>query len=334
MKPTIYDIARAAGVSIATVSKVLNGKGKISDLTCQKVLRTVKALGYEPSTIASALAGKKTNSIGLLIPDVNNPYFSEIVRGAEDEAFEHGYSLLICNTDNNEQKEKVYLWTLRQKKMDGIIIATGSTNQQTIEELTNDKIKIVLLSRDIPNVDLARVMLDNFKGGYLAGDYLLSLGHRSIGVITESLKIGSSKDRLDGFQEALKGNKAKYFVSSSNIYGIEAGVAQATELLSKHDITAIFALNDLLAIGALQTCHEFDKSVPDDISLIGFDDTIFSKIVYPPLTTIAQPIYDIGRKTAALLIEAIEENKQLTKKIVIEPKLVVRKSTLSVGSTF
>lgn len=327
MRTTIYDIARVAGVSISTVSKVLNNKGQISQATKQKVMRTVKALDYEPSAIATALTGKNTHSIGLLLPDINNPYFSEIVRGMEDEAFEHGYSVLICNTDNNEQKEKVYLWTLRQKKMDGLIIATGTTTSQTLDELRDDEIKIVLLARSIPNVNLATVMVDNFKGGFLAAEYLMKLGHKKIGVITESLRIGSSFARLEGFQAALTGKDIQHFVYCDQEFGINAGSTQAAKLFAEHDVTAIFTVNDLLAVGVLQACRKNGKSVPKDVSLIGFDNTFLSDIVYPPLTTIAQPIYDMGRKTVSLLIQAVESGTQPTETILIEPELVIREST-------
>lgn len=327
MSVTIYDIAEATGVSIATVSKILNNKGSISQATRQRVLEAIDRLGYEPSAIASALAGKNTKSIGVLIPDINNPYYAEVIRGAEDEAFERGYSLLICNTDNNEEKDKIYLWTLRQKKMDGLIIATGSTSPQAIKDMIARNIRIVLMGREISGANLACVMIDDFTGAYLAGKHLLELGHRSFGIIMESLQFWPNAKRLNGFVTALQEENASYYTLSDDQYGIASGTKQAAELLSKHQITAIFASNDLLAVGALQACRELGKRVPDDISIMGFDDTVFAKIVYPSLTTVSQPIYEIGRRTASMLIQAIETGTQPTTKVVIESTLVIRQST-------
>ena len=186
MKPTIYDIARRAGVSIATVSHVLNNTGRMGETTRQNVLRAIRELGYERNTLASALAGKNSYSIAFIVPDVNNSYYSEILRGVEDEAFKLGYSVLICNTDGDMVKEQVYLKTLRSKRMDGIIIATGSTPSGVIrKELIEEGVRVAILSREIPDVSVGTVMVDNFLGGSLAANHLLSLGHRSIGIITE-----------------------------------------------------------------------------------------------------------------------------------------------------
>lgn len=334
MKLTIYDIAKATDVSIATVSKVLNNKGSVSQATREKILETVKELGYKPSTIASALAGKNTNSIVVLIPDIDNPYYSEVLRGAENEAYERGYRLLICNTENNEEKERAYLLSLQQKEMDGLLIATGTTDPQTLKKLMAENIRIVLMGREIPGFDLACVRTDNFKGGYLAGKHLVELGHRSLGVITESLRIRANLDRLHGFESALKEKGLHYHLFSteqsgttSEQYGIDSGTQQALELLSQHPITGLFASNDQFAVGALQACKKLGKRVPEDVSIVSYDDTVFSKIVSPTLTAVSISIYDAGRKTASLMIDAIENGIQPTSKVIIDPTLVIRQST-------
>ena len=203
MKPTIYDIARLSGVSTATVSHVLNNTGRVRATTQEKVLRVIKELEYQRDTTASALAGKNSYSIGFLVPDVNNLYFAEILRGVEDEAFQCGYSILICNTDHDQEKERTYLKMLRNKRMDGIIIATGSTPSAVIEELARDNIHVTVLSREIPDTSIATVTVDNYLGGYMAAQHLAMLRHRHIAFITEPLTIGSSRDRLRGFETAL-----------------------------------------------------------------------------------------------------------------------------------
>jgi len=293
MKPTIYDVARATGVSIATVSKVLNNTGRIGAATRQRVLRAMSEMGYERNTLATALAGKNMYSIGFLLPDVNNPYFSGIVRGAEDAAFHRNYSLLICNTDNNQQKEQVYIKTLRAKGVDGIIIATGMTDPATVQDLVENGIEVVLLSRSIPDVHVPLITVDNFHGGYVAGKHLLELGHRQIGVLTEPLYIGSAKNRLEGFKQALHEApfECSYVLYEGQGFGMSTGAHLTQRLLKEKEVTAIFAGTDQMAVGAMQVCREAGKNVPDDISILGFDDTSWARIVEPPLTTFEKPRY-------------------------------------------
>lgn len=332
MKPTIYDIARRAGVSIATVSHALNNTGRVGPTTRQNVLRVVQDLGYQRNAVASALAGKNSYSIALIVPDVNNAFFSELLRGAEDEAFKFGYSVLICNTDHDVVKEQAYLKTLRSKSMDGIIIATGSTPSNVVEELVEEGVAITILSREIPNVSTATVLVDNFLGGSLAAQHLSDLGHRSIGVITEPLAIGSSRERLRGFESVFTTAhpSGQLHVSRDSGFGVHTGFRLAWEMLSSHPVTAIFAANDQLAVGALQACIQLGKRVPEDISLVGFDNTILAQIVQPPLTTVAQPMYELGQKTVSLTIDSIESGQQSTETVVLMPELVVRQSTCAV----
>jgi DNA-binding LacI/PurR family transcriptional regulator len=327
MKATIYDIAKATGVSIATVSKVLNNTGRISEATRKKVLKAIEELGYEKSAIASALAGKNTYTIGFLLPDINNPFFAEVARGAEDAAFERGYSVLICSTDHREEKERSYLKTLRHKRMDGLVIATGTTPRETLEELMDEGVRIVLMSREIPGTLIGSVMVDNYHGGQLAAEHLLSLGHRKIGLIMEPLSIGSAHDIFRGFQKAAEGTDAELFVPEETGFGIEAGARLAGEMLARHEMTALFAANDELAVGVLQACRERGIRVPEDLSVVGFDNTILSRIVTPALTTVAQPIYELGRRTVHLLMDGIENEIQPKNREVLEPRLIVREST-------
>ncbi|MCL6548014.1 MAG: LacI family transcriptional regulator [Alicyclobacillus sp.] len=329
MKPTIYDIAQRAGVSIATVSHVLNNTGRLRASTRQKVLRVIEELGYERNPLATALAGKNSYSIGFLIPDVNNLYFPEILRGLEDEAFRQGYSVLVCNTDNDLDKERAYVKTLVHKRMDGLIIATGGTPGEVIQELLQTGVRVTVLSREIPQVSVATVMVDNIRGGYIAAQHLLSLGHRRIGVITEPLSIASSRDRLRGFRSAVadEAPDAQVYVPEQSGFDIDAGTRMARELLTAYPITALFAVNDQLAVGAIQACRELGRRIPEDVSIIGFDDTVLAKVVHPPLTTVAQPTYELGRRAAALTIGSIESDQQWTETLVLKPELVVRAST-------
>ncbi|OFW75620.1 MAG: hypothetical protein A2201_01060 [Alicyclobacillus sp. RIFOXYA1_FULL_53_8] len=329
MKPTIYDIARATDVSIATVSKVLNNTGRIGAVTRQRVLQAMSEMGYERNTLATALAGKNMYSIGLLLPDVNNPYFSGVVRGAEDAAFHRNYSLLICNTDNNQEKEQVYIKTLRAKRVDGIIIATGMTEPSTIKDLIEDGIEVVLLSRSIPDVHVPLITVDNFLGGYVAATHLLELGHREIAVLTEPLYIRSAKNRLEGFKQALHEApfECSYTVYEGEGFGMSTGAKLTSQLLKEEPVTAVFAGTDQMAVGAMQVCREAGKTVPDDISILGFDDTSWARIVDPPLSTVAQPMYLLGQLATDRIIHRIEVGDRRHDPLVLTPRLVVRGST-------
>lgn len=329
LKPTIYDIAERAGVSIATVSHVINNTGRVGTTTRETVLQAIHEMGYHRNAVASALAGKNSYSIGLIVPDVNNAFFSELLRGAEDEAFKFGYSVLICNTDHDVEKEQVYLRTLRSKKMDGIIIATGSAPGNIIQQLVDEGVAVTILSREIPNVSLPTVLVDNFLGGKLAAYHLTSLGHRTIAVISEPLTIGSSRERIRGFKSVLEAvaPTGQLLVAKEYGFGINAGFRITCEMLATHKFTAIFATNDQLAVGALQACNQLGKRVPDDISLIGFDNTVLAQIVHPPLTTIAQPMYELGQRSVSVTIDFLESGMLSNETIVLKPELVVRQST-------
>jgi DNA-binding LacI/PurR family transcriptional regulator len=336
MKTTIYDVAREAGVSIATVSKVINNTGRISEKTKEKVLKVMKDLNYQPSVVASALTGKRTFTIGLLIPDIANPFFAEIARSVEDRGHELGFSVVMCSTDNNIQKEEKYISLLKQKSVDGIIIATGTRNLKIIqEELLAQQIPVALIARDMPALAVDTVLIDDFLGGYQATSHLISLGHKKIAIIAENLNVASSRERIRGYQQALEDagisfDKNLLLVSD---FSVESGKEVARRLLRDSSRpTAIFACNDLLAIGVIQAARELDINIPDDISVVGFDNTILATIIDPPLTTIAQPIQDMGRKVIDLLVKEIHGTKHAKQRIVLLPELIVRKSTKSIKS--
>lgn len=328
MKATIYDIARVAGVSIATVSHVLSGKGRASAATRERVLAAVRELGYERSAIASALAGKNTHTIGLLVPDVDNPYFSEVVRGAEDAAFARGYSVLIGNTDHDRDKEAAYLRTLRVKAMDGVIVATGTADPAVLSGMAQDGVRVALLSRQISGVPGPFVGVDNHAGGGAAAAHLLELGHRSIGVIVEPLSVQSAQDRLDGFLARTAGAPGiQIHVAEEQGFGIRTGELATRALLEAHAVSAIFAGNDQLAVGALQAARACGLRVPADLSVMGFDDSAWARIAVPALTTIAQPMRDLGQAAADLVIDAIESGAPDESTVILPFSLVVRDST-------
>jgi DNA-binding LacI/PurR family transcriptional regulator len=329
MKITIYDIAKQAGVSIATVSKVINQGGRISEKTRIKVTKIMDELKYQPSVVASALTGKQTYTLGLLLPDLANPFFAEIARSVEDRAQEMGFNVVICSTDNNLDKEERYISLLRQKSVDGIIIATGARNDALLKDLIRHNLPVALIARDMPALAVDSVLVDDFLGGYLAASYLIKNGHKHIAVIAEDTGVMSSKERIRGYRHALEEAGIPFNPDLVRIsdFSVISGKKSAGELLDGHDaFTAVFACNDLLAIGTIQAARERKLSIPDDLSVVGFDNTILATIIDPPLTTIAQPIQDMGAQVVDLIIHHIKGTQTRNQRMVLPPELVIRSS--------
>ena len=337
MKATIYDIAREAGVSIATVSNAINGKGKISQKRRKEILEIMERMHYQPSVIASALMGKKTFTLGLLIPDVSNPFFAEIARAIEDQAHHSGYSVIICSTDNKDERIERYIKLLEQKSVDGIIIGTGIDNLEILKQLLSKSIPVAMIARDVDSLSLHTVITDDFYGGTIAAEHLIGLGHRKLAVLAENLKVSSSRERVRGFKSALL--EANIPFDDTNVvacdYKIEDGKRGAKALLRKGDRpTAIFCCNDMLAIGVLQAAKDEGLQVPGDLSVIGFDNTILSNVVNPPITTVAQPMEYMAKLVFELIVSNLENDLAPKKRIVLRPELIVRESTASVEKDF
>lgn len=336
MRPTIYDIARLAGVSTATVSKVFNRTGRISEKTKKRVLEISKELNYQPNVLASALTGKKTFTIGLLIPDMVNPFFAELARSVEDRAHELGFNVVICNTDNDTSKEIKYVQLLRQKSVDGIIVATGVRNDEFLKELIAQQVPIALVAREMSVLAASTVLVDDFAGGYAATSHLIELGHRHIAIIAENMSVSSSRERVRGYRHALEESGLSYdeeLVLASD-FSIETGKKLALKLLGQADKpTAIFACNDLLAIGAMQAAKELEIAIPEQLSIVGFDNTILASITDPPMTTIAQPIQAMGHHVVDLITEDINHENKIKQRVVLLPELIIRKSTAPVISS-
>ncbi len=333
MNTTIYDIAQRAEVSIATVSKVMNGNGRISTRTRTKVVRIMHELGYEPSMVASALTGKQTFTLGLLIPDLANPFFAEIARNIEDRAHEMGFSVIICSTDNKPERTQRNIRFFKQKRVDGVIIGTGDVDAATITGLLKS-MPVVLIARDIPTLAVDAVRVDDFLGGRMAAAHLLESGHRCIAVVAEDELFVSSNERVRGYRAALEEAGVSYDpgLVVQVIPNPESAKAAAAELLeARPDLTAIFTCNDLLATLVIQAARERGLSVPGDLSVIGFDNTLHASIVYPALTTIAQPTEDMSRQVVDLLLGKINDPNVTTQKVIMLPELITRSSVGAVG---
>ncbi|SFS53006.1 LacI family DNA-binding transcriptional regulator [Paenibacillus sp. BC26] len=332
MKATIYDVAREAGVSIAAVSQVINGKGKISEERRASIISVMEQLNYKPSLIASALTGKKTYTLGLLIPDISNPFFAEIARAVEDQGDVHGYSLVICSTDNKDERVERYLTLLGQKSVDGIIIGTGMDSGELLDLLLKKSIPLAVIAREMPGHDLATVVVDDYEGGRMAARHLLGLGHTRMAVLAEHRKVISSRERIRGFQDEVVEaglQLPEYMVKMNGRDLVNDGRRSASELLRYADRpTAVFCCNDLLAIGALQAAKEMGVRVPEELSIVGFDNTILATVTDPPLTTVSQPTEQMGQLVVDLVLSKNDAAKPgEPKRVMLKPELVVRQST-------
>ncbi|MFD1362443.1 LacI family DNA-binding transcriptional regulator [Lentibacillus salinarum] len=328
MKPTIYDVAKEANVSIATVSKVLNNTGRIGEHTKKRVISTMKDLNYAPSSVASALTKKQTDSLGLIIPDISNPFYSEVSRVIEDAAFEKGLTLFICSTDYNIEKERKYIELLHRKQVDGYIIASGFKSMDLMKGLIDDTFPIALFAQDSPTNNFNVISVDDYKGGYLAINHLLSLGHRNIGVIAEY--VNSSKIRLHAYRDLcdMYGLPVQEKNIKKTIANITNGEKMMKELLQQENPpTAVFACNDALAIGAMKAAREFKLNIPKDVSIIGFDNTILSSTGVPELTTIQQPINEMGKEIVDAVIHEMRTPESVKQRKLFTPALIEREST-------
>jgi len=330
---TIYDVAKKAGVSIATVSRVLNNSNVVSEKTRQRVKRAIEELNYTPNVIASALTKKSTLTLGLLIPDISNPFSSELSRGVEDASNDFGFNTVICNTDYCPEKETTYISLLRQKSVDGFIISTADYNDENVIELLKDDVPLVLLGRDIEETEgypIDIVGSDNIKGGYIATKHLIDLGHKKIACLLGPPRIKVNLEREIGYLRAMEEANLKVY---KNLVGygdfkLEFGYKKTLEFFKGPlKPTAIFAANDLTALGAIRAIKELGLSVPEDVSVVGYDNTILAEMTDPPLTTVSQQMRKMGYLATELLIKRIKGERTPGKRVICETDLVIRKST-------
>lgn len=327
---TIYDVAKKAGFSIATVSKVINNTGNMRASTRQRVTEVMKEMNYLPSVTASALTGKGTQTLGLLVPDISNPFFSEMARMIEDRAHEKGMSVIMCSTDEDPEKEQKYLQLLQRKQVDGFIVASSFHDKSLLHDLIKNKIPFVMLSQDDASLDVSKVSVDDYKAGYEATSFLLENGHSNISIFAENAH--SSKIRIYGYREAFEvhGEACQEENILQMTGSITHGKRYFEEIFSRVDRelpTAIFACNDLIAIGIIQGAKEKGVRIPEDLSVVGFDNTILASTTVPGLTTVAQPIDVMGNRIVDLLTEEIKESISLKERVLFNPELIIRGTT-------
>lgn len=332
MAATLNDIAEASGVSISTVSRVLNGKSekyRISAETDELVHRIAREMNYRPNQLARGLRLKKTNTIGLLAPDVSNPFFAYVIKRVQKVAHELGYSLVVCNTDETVELEREHVNLLYRKRVDGIIAMPVGTEYDHFEDLLEKDIPMVLLDRCFDNLPVNTVVVDNYTGAFEAVTHLIETGHERIAFIQGLRGTYTNTERLRGYRDALqaRGLTVDETLIVGGDFRQENGFIETKLLLNRTDRpTAIFATSDLITLGALETIAEEGLSVPEDISLLTFDDFDFAPFLKCPLTAVRQPKEMMGEMAVKLLVEDLKAGTQSRKRIMLKPSLVKRSS--------
>jgi LacI family transcriptional regulator len=328
--PTIQDVAKLAGVAPITVSRVINNSGYTSEETRVRVEAAITTLGYIPNTLARGLRSKRTHTLALVMTDITNPFFTQIARGVEDSASRLGYTVIYCNTDESEDKEDKYINILLQKQVDGILLVPACSNSKSVKLLHSNDIPVVLLDRTIPDVQTDLVRSDSEGGAYQLIKQLIEVGHNSIVTITGPQEVSTSSDRVSGYQRAMAEagleNLARvYYGTYMQTSGYE--LAREASALNPPP-TAIFGTNNFISIGVLKALRDIGLSVPEDVSVVGFDDLPPSLVVDPILTVASQPAYAMGAQATELLLKRISgELPEGNQEIILPTELIMRRSS-------
>lgn len=338
MKKTIKDIAAELNVSPTTVSLVINNRPcRISEQVRQAVLDCVEKNNYTPNSSARALVMKKSQVIGLIVPDISNPFFSELAKGVEQAARKKQYSVIFCNSNDTGENDIKNFSLLLGRQVDGIILASSLYDNETklitqLNQMIQDsRIPVILADRRIPGFTLDAALIDHKKGGMIATNYLLSLGHSRIGCISGPSAMESARLRYQGYADAL--THASMTLDPTLFFGgnyqIDSGMLGAKQLI-EHGATAIFSCNDLMALGAIRQARQMGLTPGKDIAIIGFDNIVLGELIDPPLTTINQPVYKLGKHCFHLLFDLLQEPEKVGQSIMLRPTLIVRESSCQI----
>lgn len=335
MAVTIKDIAATLNVSVTTVSRVMNNKPKgVSVETREKILKLAEELDYHPNKIARGLVTKRTNTIGVLLPDITNPVFPNLVRGIEDACNDSGYDLIICNSDNYYKKERNYIRILKEKCVDGIVYTgTVSDEGQNVKLLQSMDIPFIVVDRIYDEKNILKVCTNSEAGIYELTKYIIENGHKKIAYISGPTTTNIHEARFLGFKNALEENGLEVDNSLVQVgeYKFESGYESMCELLKKRgEFTAVVCENDLIAIGACEAMKERKVCIPDEISITGYDDIYVSRLITPKLTTVYQDTYEMGKKAIEVLINNIEGNNIEENEVIFEPRIVIRDSVKNI----
>ncbi|MGL5245619.1 MAG: LacI family DNA-binding transcriptional regulator [Sarcina sp.] len=328
-KTTLLDVAKELSLSKTTVSMVLNNKPiNVSDETRKRIFEAAERLNYIPNSLARSLSTKRSYTIAFIVPDIDNPFFAEMAKAIETEAEKHGYSIILCNTFNNGRKEEQYIKLLISKLVDGVIIACGEEDNVGIETLKNNKIPFVMVDRRVSEENINEVFCDNEQGIRLGIEYLINKGHKNIAFVGEDKSERFINSRLQYFKEISK----EYNVFNENLiekdyFSMEGGIAATERLVHKKlHIDAIFYSSDVMAIGGMKYLLRNGYNIPEDISILGYDNIGICSFIEPELTTIAQPIYKMGADACSLLINIIKDTSSEGTIIALPSYLVERET--------
>ncbi|MEW6233215.1 MAG: LacI family DNA-binding transcriptional regulator [Chloroflexota bacterium] len=334
MAATLKDVARLAGVSTATVSYVVNGTVRVSPQTRERVLAAIKSLDYHPNVIARSLQGNRTSTLGFILPfkerQVSDPFFLEFLAGIGDEATRYNFDLLISTIPQGASERSVYERVVKSRRVDGLIVADTRHNDERITYLTRQGFPFVAFGRDGDGLDFPYVDVDGQEGVYLGMQHLISLGHRRIGYVSLPPSLVCASHRLNGYKKALRDNGLDYHPSLVTVGDLsQSGGYRALEgfLGQLQPPTAVFAGSDLMALGVINAAQEHGLVVGRDISVMGFDDTQLAAHSHPPLTTVRQPVYRIGKLVAGMLIQIIQGAEPKERQVILPPELQIREST-------
>ncbi len=327
---TIQDVAKAAKVSVATVSRVLNNSPSVSEKKQQVVMRAIQELNYQPNLLGRNLRRTETKMILVLVPTIFNTFYAKVVKGIEDIGNENGYNVMLCNTYAEKNREQVFLKQLKNRLVDGIIFMATGLSKEALNEI-NQHFPIVQCCEYIKGANLSRISIDNYAAAYKAVTHLIRQGRKRIAMISSLNKLASTVEREAGYKKALEnaGIAIEPDIILPGDYGFKSGLRAARQLLTKEfNIDGIFAISDMMAIGAMKTIKENGLSVPEDIAVVGFDDIRYTSMCEPQLTTISQPQYDLGCGAMTLLLKRIQNEKADIEHIVLEHELMIRGSTV------
>lgn len=322
---SIREVAKLAGVSPATVSRVLNGTAKVDEEKQQRVLKVVRETGFIPNEVARSLFKKSSKLIGMIVPNIENPFFNEMAKAIEEEAYKNGYRLTLCNTDDDNAKERENIRMLSRMNADGIILMTN--NEEIREEIDQCNIPVVVLDRQIhKSKEIAYIQSDHYQGGRIAAEHLIQCGCRNIVNMQGPQKFSSARQRLRGYLDICQ----EYGLKPQNIecaYSFQDGLKKAELLLEKYpDVDGILACNDMVAISVYKVLHRHGHKVPQDVALIGFDNINLSWLMTPEITTVAQPIKEMGAAAIRVVLDYSGE-EPVERENIFPVRLIQRETT-------
>lgn len=333
-KSTIKDVAKKAGVSVATVSRVINNPSLVQPTTRERVLKAIRECQYVYNALAGSLSTNKTKTLGVVVPTITNPVFAKVTKGIQDYARWQGYSIILGNTDYNEENERELIHLFLEKRTDGVILNGPWRDASIVSIMKKIRLPFVITWQEIPDKDVSYVAFDNFKSAYQIVQYLINLGHRRIGMIAGKFSVSErARMRWLGYRKCLSDHGLRYDpkLVVQKAYSFKEGKEAMTNLLMlSNPPSAIFCGNDILAIGAIAGAKEKKLKIPQDISVVGFDDMEVSAYCDPPLTTIAVPAYEMGQMAAKVLIENLRGDNKSTQQFVLETKLMIRESAAKI----